>query len=338
MRRENLGLFLLIVVAWSVQSAPAIAQDPPKGLVKHCQKGDAESCYYVGLNQSSKNPFESRRYFSLACGDGYRKGCIELFEASKKLLGGADEPEAVRHFEAACGKNHGRSCTAFATALWDGTSVTIDQQRAASLWQKGCELKSRVGCRQAGSLFEKGEVVAKNLDSALAFYQKSCDLDLESACAHTGRLLLAQGRASEAAAPLRKACLETNINKVRGDACLNLGQMLAEGNGLERDAAEAFEAFHMGCRDNSAGSCVEAGRAAEAGNGHEPDHNAALHFFGKGCDLKSKQGCEQLCRMQCDMGYPDACERFKEKKWPMLRSCILTPVMTRDLTDGDSQS
>ena len=334
------SILLGLAAAWWIGISPSLAQPPPKKLVKSCEKGDAEQCYWVGVNQSARNAAESRRYFSKACNGGYRKGCSELFEASQELMDGnaADQQEAIRHFEGACSRDHGRSCTALASALWAGTGGATDPARAVNLWQKGCDHRSRVGCRRAGSAFEKGTVVAKDLGRALAFYQKSCDLELESACGDAGRLLQAgvspsQGSVGEAptgpaaaVGPLRKACLEATVDKVRGDACLRLGHMLAQGEGVARDPELAFEAFTTGCRDNHRDSCVEAGRASAAGQGVARDDNAAMSFFGKACRLKATEGCEALCRMQCDAGQPYACDRLKKNKWPMEASCAMPPL------------
>ena len=317
-------------------AAAAEAQGPPKSLVKRCSRGDFESCYYAGVNQSARNPAESRRFHSLACDGGYRKGCKELHAASEELMEGSqvDQQSAIAHFETACGQNYGRSCTTLASALWKGTAVTTDKARAAKLWQKGCELRSRVGCRRAGSVYEKGEVVTRDLGRALAFYQQSCDQGLESACGDAGRLLQSGvtphgsgGRAetgtTAAAGPLRKACLDAGVGKERGDACLRLGRMLASGDGVTRDEALAFEAFRTGCGTNHRSSCVEAGRVTQAGLGVEQDDNAAMNFFGKACSLKSVEGCEALCRMQCDAGQPYACERLEKRDWPMFQSCAM---------------
>ena len=341
-RSRNLGILGLMMAAFLFGSS-AWAQAPPKALVKRCAKGDAESCYHIGLNQSSRNPFESRRHFALACGSGYRKACKELHNASDELLEGGSEGhrEAVGHLETACGQSYGRSCSSLATALWDGTGTAADPDRARVLWEKACELKSRIGCRRSGGIYEQGELVAKDLGRALAFFQRSCELELESACADAGRLLSvgispssmsgdpndtatpATANPGAAIAPLRKACLEPNVDQVRGDACFTLGTLLAEGEHVEKDLELAFEAFRKGCSDNHADSCTAAGHAALSGRGLDKDLNAAVQFFGKACRKKSIEGCRELCRIQCDAGQPHACGRLESEAWPMQQSCAM---------------
>ncbi|MEM7351162.1 MAG: tetratricopeptide repeat protein [Acidobacteriota bacterium] len=335
-------LWIASLVCCIVCAAASAAQPPPKSMVKACNKGDFESCYYAGLNQSARNPAESRRYHALACNGGYRKGCKELHEATNELMQGnsADQSAAVAHFETACAQDYGRSCTALATALSKGTGVATDPARALTLWQKGCEHGSRIGCRRVGTAFEKGELLTKDLGRALAFFQRSCDAGLESACADTGRLLQAgvepkstdggsgETGAAAAAAPLHKACLEASLDKVRGDACLRLGRLLAAGDGVPQDPVLAFKAFHMGCRDKQREACVEAGHAALAGRGVEQDDNRALGFYGTACQLRSAAGCEALCRLQCNDGQqPYACDRLRTKKWPMFASCAMPKAM-----------
>lgn len=337
---SSVALFL-VLAAWLSLAVAAVADGPPKSALKRCAKGDAENCFVVGLNLLNDDPPLAREYLAKACAGRDRNGCKWLHEQSEELMDGsvADQREAVGHFETACDRHYGRSCTALASALSKGAVVAKDEARAADLWQKGCDNGSRVGCRRAGSVFEKGELVARDLPRALAYYQKSCDQELESACADAGRLLQqgvsaagtspgsssAMTGARAAAGPLGKACFDTT--KINGDACLRLGRMLVAGEGVDKDPARGYEAFGRACREKTVEGCIEAGRAAEAGVGLAVDLNAATHHFGRACKLKSATACAELCRIQCGQGQPHACDRVKSKRWPNFNSCVLPPGM-----------
>lgn len=335
MQRHDLRLPLLLPFLLGLATAvPASADGPPRSMVRDCEKGDPESCWGVGLNQTSEDPALSRRYYALGCELGHRKSCWELYRAAEEILDDDDAPEraeAIGYLERACAVPHGPSCSELASVLWDGDDGPADRDRAAELWVAGCEDGSRLGCRRAGGVFENGEVVEVDLPRALDLYREGCRRELASACDDAGRLLhanpsLASGpepAAREVVELSRAACLEIDIDDVEPTSCTRLGRLLAAGEGVSPNPEDAAEAFRIGCQEDGAEACVESGRAAAAGLVGEPDAEMARQRFGKACDLGSDDGCEALCRSECDLGQPWACDRLEARDWPMARSCSM---------------
>lgn len=335
MRPEDLRPILLptvLLLAGFATAPPAPAEGPPKSMVRDCERGHAESCWGVGLNQTSKDPALSRRYYALGCELGHRKSCHEVYRAAEEILDDDDateRAEAIRLLERTCAVPHGPSCSELATVLWDGTDGPADRERAAGLWIAGCRDGSRIGCRRAGNVFEDGEVGEADLARALDLYREGCRRELASACDDAGRLL--HGNPSLASSPeaaarevvelSRAACLGADFDDVRPASCTRMGRLLTAGEGVPPNPEEAAEAFRIGCREDDAEACLESGRAAAAGLAGEPDGNLARQRFGEACDLGSEDGCEALCRSECEMGQPWACDRLEAREWPRSLSC-----------------
>ena len=57
-----------------------------------------------------------------------------------------------------------------------------DEQTAAKIWQKACELGEVRGCARLGFLYKNGKGVEQDDEKAGKFYQKACDAGELSGC------------------------------------------------------------------------------------------------------------------------------------------------------------
>lgn len=82
------------------------------------------------------------------CSPGDPTGCFNMGVAHRDGLGGlsADGAAAVPWFERACDADSGMACANLANLYRDGDGVPADQNRAAELYRRACELGDEASC------------------------------------------------------------------------------------------------------------------------------------------------------------------------------------------------
>lgn len=193
--------------------------------------------------------------------------------------------------EASCAKGNGEDCLDLGAALTNGTGgLEKDFARALTFFEKGCELKSAVACRNAGILTGEERYGALDMKRSVDFYTRGCELNDGFACNDLGvdydNALGVEEDEPKARGLFEKAC-------TKGDAkgCSNLGLMLATGRGGPQDVARANEVFQKGCEGKIGQACNELGFSHDNARGVEKDPAAAKEWFAKGCALDHALSC-----------------------------------------------
>jgi len=71
--------------------------------------------------------------------------------------------------------------------LYDfGEDVCQDKETAAELYEKSCNLGNARGCYNQGLMYANGESVEKDRKRAIELYKKGCELGYKSACVEAG--------------------------------------------------------------------------------------------------------------------------------------------------------
>jgi TPR repeat protein/tRNA A-37 threonylcarbamoyl transferase component Bud32 len=99
-------------------------------------------------------------------------------------------------------------------------------------------------------------------------------------------VLSSGGRYSEAAPLLDQACTGGST-----EACRNLGNQYATGNGVAKDTSRAVALFSKACDAGNATGCASLGVFYESGTGVTKDESRSAVLFSKSCDGGNAVGC-----------------------------------------------
>ena len=173
---------------------------------------------------------------------------------------------AVKAFERGCELDHARSCVWLGLAVDRGTHAERDVVRAATLYEKGCTLGDRSGCRYAADMHQTGRKarpqmlnppppppvpkpdLPRDMARAIALYERACALD-------------------------------------ERDACFIAARLLAAGEGIAPDRGKAFTLFAKLCDDGMALACARAAALA-------PDRQ--LTYLRRACVFGEADACVTL--------------------------------------------
>ena len=196
-----------------------------------CELKDAASCRVLALLHlggplsAAANPEIVARAYQAACDLKDSDGCQSLGWLHLYGIGvSRDVVAAVRYFKAECdtGTNLG-ACTAYFTALLQGTGIPANEPLAASKLDELCQRGISTSCAMVGLVDEQG-LAGRSQDPGRAAerFRASCAAGAIDGCLFLGRLLLArpQTKRDEAAQLLRKAC-----DGFRGEACALLADL-----------------------------------------------------------------------------------------------------------------
>jgi uncharacterized protein len=71
-----------------------------------------------------------------------------------------------------------------------GLGVTVDKEKAAKYYEKGCNVGESVACNNLGAMFARGDGVSKDVFKAVELYKKSCDDLYQMGCFNLGAMYL----------------------------------------------------------------------------------------------------------------------------------------------------
>ena len=92
--------------------------------------------------------------------------------------------------------------------------------------------------------------------------------------------------------------LNKQCQKGNAPACVLLGIMYDNGEGVKQDSFKAAELYRQACDGKNALGCFNLGVAYELGEGVRQSNGDALTFYGKACDLKNELGCKNYARLK----------------------------------------
>jgi hypothetical protein len=171
---------------------------------KHCDDGSGWACNelaILGASGLAVTP-PTDRLFQRACGSGLVAGCQNAAIAAvhgssfkhdepplrefpivlREGKGIADDRTPFDIYTRACRQGWAAGCGNLASFYLQGSGVTADKPRAASMWEQACAGGHARSCSNLGFMYNVGDGVAKDADRALALLRRACDLGFSDAC------------------------------------------------------------------------------------------------------------------------------------------------------------
>jgi hypothetical protein len=229
----------------AVEGLPANAE--PERFEPGCAADRGEDCFLAGCEWQ-------RKAFQVA-GKETESPAVELNHA------------AVKAFERGCALDHGRSCVWLGQEVDRGVHAERDVVRAASLFEKGCMLGDRSGCRYAADMHETGRKarpqmlnpppappvpkpdLPRDVPRAIALYERACEIGERESCLTAARLL----EAGEGIAPDREKALALFTQMCDDGMALACARAAALAPGREADY------LRRACVLGGTGNCAAAG-------------------------------------------------------------------------------
>lgn len=216
-----------------------------------CDKGDARSCYALGL-ASKGGAAESA--FARAADGGNTRGMYELALARSR----AHDPQKAELLLAkACSTGDAWVCFKQGTFLDSGEILEVrSPSRAFEAYRRGCNLGSGPACARVASMYLSGTGTAADRGAANDVLTRACDSDDAASCGVLGAVY-ATGQGvprdpAKAKALLERGCRPENFTV---DACTALAALYEEGDGVPKDRSRAVELYERSCRARDVRAC-----------------------------------------------------------------------------------
>lgn len=155
--------------------------------------------------------------------------------------------DEVAQLERDCEAGTAEACMNLGSRFGFGAhETTMDRTRAVGFWEQACNLEDGLGCRWFGQFCE-------DPTRAASAYQKGCDLGDDGACGGGASLHAHDGGLPD---PARHASfMEKACDLEVGLYCLRLGLMYDIGFRVPKDTARANELFKKGCLFENEEAC-----------------------------------------------------------------------------------
>ncbi|MFT3765525.1 MAG: tetratricopeptide repeat protein [Minicystis sp.] len=161
---------------------------------------------------------------------------------------------------------------------------------------EGCNDHLTEDCVTLGIMYLSGSVVTVDTERAATLFRAACEADSARACLHLAYAHhngfvtpLPSERANPHAAEVtlyKRAC-DLGAN----EGCLSAGRAFVDGHGGPKDPVSAAELFERVCSRGNASACFELGRLHARGEGVARKPDRARDLFLKACQLGLEEGC-----------------------------------------------
>jgi TPR repeat protein len=240
-----------------------------RGLVlfeQQCAANDADACFEHGKLLVRRGDSHASVQIDKGCALGSGEACLYLGNHAH-----GDRKRAAAMFEQACARDSARGCELLA--------FYVDKQRAIELHRKACAGDDGVACARSGVQRR----AAGDRAGAFDDFVKACDISELASCDDAGVLAPDPARAREL---FRRAC-DAEI----GSGCGHLGDLVARGEGGERDWGKGIELAEQGCKLDHLARCAHATQL----RAHPPDwHCTSEDECSRFCDEGIARSCRQL--------------------------------------------
>ncbi len=217
---------------------------------------------------------------STRCDSGDTLACVDLGNMAVSGNGMARNPQsAMSAFKKACDLGYQLGCGWLGQMYYFGDGVPVNFPLAASLSAQACAGGNWPSCTIMGNIYERGLGLPVDLQRALNYFVTACDGNDKDACTHVQPLLA-------------RACESKDAN-----ACVSLGKMYFQGQGIPQDQALGVAQFQRACELRSSAACVEVATMYRKGLGVPKDPQKAIALYKSICDDGEAMGCSALGMM-----------------------------------------
>jgi len=189
-------------------------------------------------------------------------------------------------------------------ALYElGRAYAANRQTAEAIavWRKAADKGSTSAMVELGVLYGTGSGVAKDESQARKLFERAAQAGNPRGVSN----LAALGGGGAAADPARSRELLAKAAETNPEAQYQLGMMLAEGTGGEKDDVRARALFEKAAAQNHPGALERMGAFAEEGRGGPKDKDAAKAYYQRAAALGDENAKAALKRLSCPFAIKD---------------------------------
>ena len=208
----------------------------------------------------------------------------------------ADIPTAIKFCKQASGASR--------RAMYQlGRAYAADRQtpQAIAAWRKAADKGSTSAMVELGVLYGTGAGVAKDEAQARKLFERAAEAGNPRGVTN----LAALGGNAAPSDPSRARELLAKAAETNAEAQYQLGLMLADGTGGEKDEVGARVLFEKAAARNHPGALLQMGAFTEAGRGGPKDPAAAKAYYQRAADLGDDDAKKALKRIECPLAIKD---------------------------------
>jgi uncharacterized protein len=172
---------------------------------------------------------------------------------------------------------------------------------AIAAWRKAADKGSTSAMVELGVLYGTGAGVAKDEAQARKLFERAAQAGNPRGISN----LAALGGGGAAADPARSRELLAKAAETNPEAQYQLGMMLAEGTGGDKDDVRARALFEKAAAQNHPGALERMGAFAEEGRGGAKDKDAAKAYYERAAVLGDESAKAALKRLSCPFTIKD---------------------------------
>jgi len=184
-----------------------------------------------------------------------------------------------------------------------GRAYAADDQTAEAMaaWRRAADKGSTSAMVELGVRYGTGAGVAKDEEAARKLFERAAEAGNPRGVSN----LAALGGGAAPSDPARARALLGKAAETNAEAQYQLGLMLADGTGGEKDDAGARALFEKAAAQNHPGALERMGAFAQEGRGGPKDKEAAKAYFKRAADLGDEQAKAELKRLDCPIAIKD---------------------------------
>ena len=186
-----------------------------------------------------------------------------------------------------------------------GRAYAANRQMAEAIaaWRKASDKGSTSAMVELGVLYGTGAGgVAKDEAQARKLFERAAQAGNPRGISNLAAL---GGGGGTAANPARSRELLAKAAETNAEAQYQLGMMLAEGNGGEKDDIAARALFEKAAAQNHPGALERMGAFAQGGRGGPKDSDAAKGYYERAAALGDEDAKKALERLRCPYAIKD---------------------------------
>ncbi len=172
---------------------------------------------------------------------------------------------------------------------------------AMAAWRKAADKGSTSAMVELGVLYGTGAGVAKDEGQARRLFERAAQAGNPRGISN----LAALGGGGAAADPAKSRELLAKAAETNAEAQYQLGMMLAEGTGGEKDDVRARVLFEKAAAQNHPGALERMGAFALEGRGGAKDKDAAKGYYQRAAALGDENAKAALKKMECPFTIKD---------------------------------
>ena len=228
-----------------------------------------------------------------------------------------DEKRGLGLLARACDGGVALACVVAVRSLGTGDDADAVDLRARLESEHACLVGEAEACYEVGLLYYSGHnALARDRSRAVEAYERGCRLGAAQACNNLGDAL-AYGDGVGRDVVQSAAMFDKACRKGEALGCANWGQMFERGEGVARDRAQARDLYRRACASGEVYGCLHAEMLAAQDAGAPRDPEGALVYWRRACGRRDARACAYVGIIYEDG--PDGLARDADKSLEAMR-------------------